>query len=297
MRTKLIYGLVPVACLTLSACDMFKGKPKDPTGQVVAVVDGDEITVTELRAELAGFNTSDPKARKAAEQQALQAIINRKIVANAAEEQKLDKTPEFALQEQRAMESLRATALQKKIVDAVPEPTREEANRFMEANPDLFAQRKIFAIDQIRMQRPSDPAVIKDLEPLQTLEEVEAMLKAKGVAYQKGADAIDAVGSNPQLIQAIVKLPANEVFVIPSGQLVLINRVRETRVQPFTGEPAVKYATNVLKAQRTREALQRQFGGLIQQAQSTIRYNKLYEPPKPAAKTKAPAAPAASPKV
>ncbi len=295
MRTKWTYGLVAVTCVALGACDMIKGKPKEPTGQVVATVDGDEITVAELRAELMGVNLPDPKTRKAAEQRALEMIINRKIIAQAAAEQKLDKTPEFAIQEQQAMDSLRANALQKKIVDAVPAPTREEANRFIAANPDIFAARKIFTMDQIRMARPADPKALKDFEPLQTFEEVEAMLTAKGIRYQRGVDRIDAVGANPQMIQQIMKLPPNEVFVFPAGQLVLINRVRETTVQPFTGEPAVKYAINMMKAQRTQEAVRRQFAGLVKQAEPTIAYNKAYKPTPPAPAGKAAPSKAAQP--
>lgn len=290
MQTKWTYGLIPVACLALAACGM--GKDKEPTGQVVATVDGDEITLTELRAELSGMNLPDPKARKAAEQQALQMIVNRKIIAKAAEEQKLDKTPDFAIQEQRAMESLRASALQKKVVESVPEPTREEANRFIAANPNVFGQRKIFAVDQIRIAAPRDAKSMAEFEPLKTLEEVEALLRTKGINYQRGGDRIDAVGSNPKLIEAISALPPGEVFVIPSGSVVLINRIRETRVQPFTGEPAIKYAIQAMKAQRTQDALAKQFGGMIRQAQETVKYNKEYRPA-PATPQKAPAPKAA----
>lgn len=291
MRTKLMYGLLPLACIALGACGM--GKGKEPTGQVVATVDGDEITVTELRAELAGVSLPDPKARKAAEQQALQMIINRKIIANAAEEQKLDKTPEFAVQEQRAMDSLRADALQKKVVNAVPAPSREEATRYMAANPHLFGERKIFVVNQIRMAAPSDPAIMKEFQPLKTLDEVEAMLKAKGIRYQRGNGAIDALTVNPRLVDAIVKLPPGEVFVIPSRGVVIISEVRETQVQPFTGEPAVKYAINSIKSQRTEQALSKEFSRVVASAQSTVKYNKLYQPPAKAAPGKAPAGKAA----
>lgn len=276
MQTKYKYGLIPLACLALGACGM--GNDKEPTGQVVATVDGEEITLTQLRAELAGVSAPDPKARKAAEQQALQAIINRKIISKAAEEQKLDKTPEFAIEEQRVLENLKASALQKRVVESIPEPTREEASRFMAANPHVFAERKIYSVDQIRIATPRDAKAMAEFKPLKTLEEVEALLKAKGINYQRGVDRIDAVGSNPKLIDAIANLPPGEVFVVPSGAVVLINRIRETRVQPFTGDPAIKYAIQAMKAQRTQEALAKQFGALIREAQSTVKYNKQYQP-------------------
>lgn len=294
MRSKLMYGLVPLACIALAACG---GKGKEPTGQVAAVVDGDEITVAELRAELADAKITDPKARKAAEQQALQMIVNRKIIAKAAQEQKLDKTPEFALQEQRAMDSLLANTLQKKIVDSVPAPTRAEAERYIAANPNIFGERKFFILDQIRIQRPTNAAMMKEFEPLKTFEEVEAMLKAKGIRYQRGTDTLDAPAADPRLVNAIVALPPQEVFVMPAGQLVLINRVRETRVVPFTGEPAIKYAMERIKMDRTRDAVGKQFTSLVKAAEGDVRYNAEYKPAPPKAPAgKAPAA-KAQPKV
>lgn len=290
-----MYGLVPLACIALAACG---GKGKEPTGQVVAVVDGDEITVAELRAEMAGVSLPDPKARKAAEQQALQMIINRKIIANAAVEQKLDKTPDFALQEQRAVEALQANALQKKIVDSVPAPTRAEAERYVTANPNIFAERKFFIVDQMRIQRPTNQAIMKEFEPLKTFEEVEAMLNAKGIKYQRGTDTLDAPSADPRLVNAIVALPPGEVFVMPAGQMVVINRIRETRTVPFTGEPAIKFAMERIKTQRTEEAVGKQFAGLVKAAEGDVRYNGEYKPAPPAKAPagKAPAAKAAQPK-
>lgn len=281
--------VTPLACAALAACGG-GGEAKKPSGQVVATVDGEEITSLELRSELEGVSFPDAKARKAAEQRALQMIIARKVFAKAATDQKLDKTPEFALQEERAQEGLRAQALQQSIIKGVPDPTREEAESFVASNRDLFAERKIFTVDQMRIARPTDPKVMADFQPLKTFEEVEAMLNAKNIRYQRGVDQIDARGTNPKMVQAIANLPPGEVFVLPMGQVVLINRVRETRVEPFTGEPATKYALELLKNQRRQETVGRQLGGLLKTAQPKISYNKAYEPPKPPAKSAAPAA-------
>src|SRR4029079_16187186 len=101
MRREFQFAAISVACWALCACDS-GGKPvtagSEPTGQVVATVNGQEITLRELNAELgAAPPPIDPKAAKAAEQAALRSIIGRKVLAGAAREQGLDKTPDFAL--------------------------------------------------------------------------------------------------------------------------------------------------------------------------------------------------------
>ena len=89
MKLKWTHGAALLACIALSGCGMIGGD-KAPKGQVVATVNGEEITVTELNRELAGAAPANPAERKAAEQAALESIITRKLVAQASKDQNLD---------------------------------------------------------------------------------------------------------------------------------------------------------------------------------------------------------------
>lgn len=285
-------AVVSLSCVMMSACHFGGfGPAKPPTGQVAAVVDGHEITLLELRAELAGVNLPDDKARKAAEQAALRAVVARKLIADAARKQGLDKTPDFALQKQRAEDALLAQALQTKVLNETPAPSRDEAMHFVEDHPNIFAERKIFTVDQIRMARPANPALVQALQPLNTLDEVETFLKKSNIEYRRGTGVLDAVGSDPRLIDAVVKLPATELFVIPSGDALLVNHIADSRVEPFTGEPAVKYAMVVLANEHKQEAVSKQFSQIMTAGASAIQYNKDYRPAAAAAAAPAQQAP------
>ncbi|MEO8812862.1 MAG: hypothetical protein ABI376_08135 [Caulobacteraceae bacterium] len=289
-------ALAPLLCVALVGCNLAKsGGGKAPTGQVVATVGGEEITLRDLRAELAGVNTPDPKTRKAAEQAALRNIVTRKILAKAAHDQGIDKTPEFALQKQRATDAILVQSMQNKVMAGVPAVSPEEAQRFVTDHPDTFSERKIFVLDQLRMARPENPEIIKQLQPLKTLDQIAAFLTQNKIPFQKAAGNLDAVGADPRIIAAIVKLPPNEVFVVPNGNTLLVNQVRETRTVPFTGDKAISYATQIVSRQRAQEAVQRQFSAILKKAAPTVKFNKDYAPPKEApAPAAAPAAPAAA---
>lgn len=295
MKLSRVTTLVAVSCVALGACrfpglSALTGGDKAPIGQVVATVDGKEITRLDLESELAGLNTSDPKVRKAAEQQALQSLIARTILADEARKEHMDNTPEFAIQQRRAIDTLLVQDLQNKLVNAVPAPTDEEAQRFISDNPDIFAQRKVFVVDTIRMARPSDPNIIKGLEPLKTLPDVEAYLTANKIDHGRTSGNIDVVGMDPKLVAQIVKLPPNEVFLYPGPNgILLVNQIRETHIVPLVGDQANKYAVAVLKKQRTQEAVGRQLKQLVQAQLPTVRYNDAFKPaPQPAAQQPAP---------
>ena len=266
------------ALLVLSGCHFGTSKP-NPTGQVVATVGDREITRRELEAEIRGSTASTPAAQKAEQQAALQRIIQRVALANAARDQGMDKDPSFALLSQRADDAILVQLLESKVASSVPPPTNEEVQQYQETNPNIFSDRKMFDVDQIRFQRPSDPQFIAKLEPLKTLDEVANFLTQNHVMFQRGANVMDSVGQNPKLLSAILALPPHEVFILSSANEVYANEIRDVRTSPFVGAPATQFALNSLKAQHVQEAVARQLNGLLVKARSSVRINKEFEPP------------------
>ena len=147
-------------------------------------------------------------------------------------------------------------------------------------NPDMFAERKIFDVEQIRFVRPADANFIKKLQPMKTLDEIASFLTQNHIAFQRGTSSIDGLSQNPNLVKAIVGLPPAEVFVISGGNEVLINLIRNTQVQAFTGDAATKFATNYLRAQHTQDAVRRQLAALIASGERSVQFSKDYQPPK-----------------
>jgi EpsD family peptidyl-prolyl cis-trans isomerase len=287
---------IVLAGTALGACHFpGSGGGKAPTGQVVATVNGKEVTLLELRAELGNTHFTDPKQQKAAEQAALQRIIVRKLLAQAAHDQGIDKKPDFALLQQRADEALLAQSLEQNLVSQVPAPTKEEAQSFVSGHPDLFSERKIFVVDQIRMGRPNNPDLMKQIQPLNSLEAIAAVLNSNHVDFKRGEDNLDVIGMDPRMVEALIKLPPGEVFVFPRGGMVLINQIKETHISPVNGDAATNYAMQLLRAQRTQETVGRQLGAILSKSAGKVRYNAAYQPPKPAAAAAPAATPAATP--
>jgi EpsD family peptidyl-prolyl cis-trans isomerase len=291
MKRGLALALVITAGVTLAGC----GRNKEPTGQVVATVGKDEITAIDLQNELSGLKTTDPKVRRAAERQALESIINRKILAHAAEKSKIDKTPEYAQQKERLDEALLVQTWRQKLASRVPPPSPEEVQTFINDHPDYYAAHKIFVLDQIRMPRPSDPKIIEQMRPLNTMQDVEQLLAANRIPYGKGTTELDARAVPPDLLAQIMKLPPNEVFVMPSGNLLLVSEIKETKVVPVTGAAATNHAKQLLLSTRTRDAVERQFESTVRAARKDVKYSKAYAPPPPSKAAPAKAAPASPP--
>ena len=289
MKLKWTHGAALMTCIALSGCGMIGGGGKAPKGQVVATVNGEEITVTELNRELGGAASANPAERKAAEQAALESIITRKLVAQASKEQKLDKTPIFAQQETQAQEALLVGAMQRKIASTVVAPTRAEGEKFVADHPDMFANRRVMVVDQI-VVGAFKPELMKEFEPMTTLEQIEAVLVRENLDFQRTTTVLDTLNAPEDLTKTLGKLPPNEIFIFPRGSAVFVNQIRDNRVMPFTGDRAVNYAMAGLKSLRTQEALVKQLEAIRKAGEGEITYNDKYKPVKAAAKPAAPAA-------
>lgn len=283
MKVQFAVAMAAVACVGLAAC----GDGGQPKGQVVAKVGKEEVTALDLQTALAGFNAPNAAVRKAAEQQALAQIVQRKLLAQAARKQKLDKTPEFARQQQQMTETLLVRDWQDQLVKSVPAPSADEANAFIAQHPDLYSARKRFAVDAVRFVAPNDPNFSKELQPLHTLDEVRALLTQRNIPFANNATQIDALTVDPRFVDQLLKIKPDDVFIVPQGNNVVIaGHITGVKVDPVPNDLAVRHATEYLRRARIQEAVNRQFGSVVQQGLKGVKYAKGYEPPKPPAAAK-----------
>lgn len=260
-------------------------------GQTVATVNGKDITIHELNAELMGVALPPGDRRKQVEQGALQGLISRTILADIARERGIDKSPAYLMQRRRANEALLVQMLQGDIASKITPPTRDEATRFMQENPNLFANRKIYSLDQIQFQAPEDLNSLREFQPLTSMEQVEQKMIEDRVEYRRAPAKLDSVGMEPNFVRQIEQLPPGEVFIVPNSGIIFVNRITGEEVVPFTGEPAMNYAMNLIQRQRVAEATQRELKAKIEAARAGVKYQSGFGPAQPkAAGNKAPPA-------
>jgi EpsD family peptidyl-prolyl cis-trans isomerase len=254
----------------------------DTGKDVAARVGGEKITNAQLDTELrlAGArDPSDPKLRQAA----LEEIIARKVLAQAARNEKLDKAPEAIVLKAASIESFEAGLVRRHLLSAVPEPTKAEVDAFVREHPQMFERRTGYLIDQLSVPAQRTPELIEALRPTKTLEEVEAVLRARRIDYRRSLQSLDTLRGEPQLSAAIEKLPPGEPFVLPDAGGFTVNRVRDSTVQPLTGEKAQAVAKELLLGQRRAKALRERLDKLKAEK---VTYGKGFEAPaakKPAA--------------
>ena len=292
MKTRLmILAGTAAMMMTLSACG------KKAEGQVVAIVNGEEVSLQELNAELAGQNIPDSVDKKQLMKEVLQRVIDRKLLVQNAKSQGMDKDPEYLTQQRRLDENLIVSLLGKKAASSIKIPDAAAIDKFIAENPQMFAQRTRFSLDQLQFDLPANPQRLSVLEKDKTLAEVAASLDSLGIKYVRGNSMLDSATAPPALMQQILKLPAGEPFILPAGGKVYASVITGRELTPTPAEVARPAATEAIR----RRDLSDLSTKTLKQARdgAKIDYQVGYEPPAPAkagAPGAAPAAAAPAPK-
>ena len=254
------------ATALVSACD----KKSEPKGQVVATVYGEEITERALQAEM-GQAPKDPKAQKQIRDAALQRIVQRMLLAHEAEERKLDKTPDFAIQEERMKQQLKANLLQKSLADQVPPPSQDEIEKFVAEHPKQFAERKLYVVDQI-VAMVTDPAALKALSAEQSFDAAFQTLQQMNAPMQRALTTLDPLRIDPRATEQLAALAPGQMISMSDDRRIMLNRLVEAQPAQLTGPAALNVGGKFMLQQRQQEALGRQYKTLLDKAGDEIAY-------------------------
>jgi peptidyl-prolyl cis-trans isomerase C len=197
------------------------------------------------------------------QRQALQRVIDRKLLIKAARDKGLDRTPEFLAEKRRADEMLLAQAYARQQLAAIPVPSDAQVEKFMADRATVYTDRQQLSLDQIRFVPPRDIKALNALDKDKSLDQVAAHLTALGIKYERLPAGLDTGNVPPQLMQAINKLPPTEPFVIPSQGFITVNVI--TARKPVASDPMEARAAAV------RAWRQEQFSDILQQQLTSLR--------------------------
>lgn len=189
----------------------------EPTGQVVAVVNGQEITVQDLQAEARGVKASgDPKGL-------LPIVVARTLLAQSAHKRNLDKYPGFPSDMTRLKQNFLADKMLAATIKPAPPPGDAEVRSFMSSHPWLFAQRQALRVDLIKLQS-KDAQEVRDLD---TLDAVASRLQSLNIPFERNEATLDTASLPTELAERLVTQPLGSYFTIGNGGTFIAGVVKE----------------------------------------------------------------------
>lgn len=221
-------GLAIVAMLT--------GCSKQPGGQVVAVVNNQDITQQELQAQAVSDGIPSNTNFKAVAPGILERVIQRNLLADYARDQGLDRSPGFVARRRLMEQTMLAGMALEKLAGQQPAPTPAQINAYITANPTLFAKREELVLDQLRFATPNPASKVGQLSSLTSLDLAEAELRRMGVPVSRAEVRVDTGALAPQIASQIVSLPPGTLFDISANGVSLISTIKSRA--PIGGDPS-----------------------------------------------------------
>jgi EpsD family peptidyl-prolyl cis-trans isomerase len=257
-----------LCALSLNGCD--KGSPK---GQVIAVVDGEEITISELNYEARIRNLrleNDPALRRAL----LKELVDRKLLVREAGQRAIEKTPDFILAERRAREILLAQSL---LADrsGAASVSAADVRKFIADHPLAFGERVTASADLLEFASAS-PALRQQLGSARSLEAMIAILRAASVKFRRSGEVWDSADTSSPLGQGRIAPREGQPFVLERGGGTIAGMLTEVTPQPVPEAQKEEFARSLID----RASSSRQMELSLEQAskQAVVRYQAGFAP-------------------
>jgi peptidyl-prolyl cis-trans isomerase C len=263
--------------LALSLSLLAAGCNKKAEGQTVAIVNGEEITAAELNAELAAARLPDGADRNQARSRILQAMIDRRLLAQQAKKDGLDKSPDYLNRKRKMDEELLIRMLASRQIDTAQLPSNAEVERYQASHPSMFARREQWNLDQLRFQMPTDAAVVAKLKEAKSLDQVGAVLTEAGISFTRQKNRLDTAVI-PQALYGQLSSAGSEPFIIPVGTQAVASVITSREPAAITGDQAKPVAVQAIRREQAAKLMQNRLTSVRQAAK--IEYKEGFAPPK-----------------
>lgn len=226
--------------------------------QVAARVNKDEITIHQVQLLLQRQPRLAANFPEQAARSVLDSLIEQELAAQAARAQGLDQDPGVVQAMQAARREVLARAFQDRLAGKATGPSSDEVDRYYEAHPALFAQRRIYTLQEFLVetvgadQLSRVQAIANDAK---SVAEVEDRLRQTGLRYRTRQFAQASEDMPMGMVESMSKLGPGRSLLVAQGEAARIFSVLHVQPAPLDRRMANEAIAGYLFAERKRIAV------------------------------------------
>jgi EpsD family peptidyl-prolyl cis-trans isomerase len=218
VKRRLCLSVLIALVVALSSCG--KADVKKASGQIVAKVNGDEISVHQINSVIARSNDIPPAEAKQAAAQTLERIIDQELLVQKALKDKLDRDPQVMQAIEDAKRQILAQAYIERAAAASSTESPEEIRKFYQENPALFEQRRIYRVHELLVVAPREKldALKAATAGAKNLQDVAGWLKSQKLAFQVAISNRPAEQIPLNMLPRVFEMREGQIAVIPTSR-------------------------------------------------------------------------------
>ena len=255
-----------ILSLTLAACG---GSGEKGKTQVVARVNGEEVTVHQLNQVLSMMGPEAGANPAEANKSALENIINQTIGVQAALKMKLDRDPAIMQAIESTKRRVLLDAYLGRSLQKTAAPTPSEVHEYFSQHPELFANRRIYVFNQLTAKagKESVSSLNSKVAGVNQMSEFVAWLKEKGVDYNLVSDVKPAEQLPMAMLARMQKLKIGDLGYLSATDGVVVIEMVQIIEKPLTEQQAQPLIERYLANQKQMAAAQKMFQEMRANAQ------------------------------
>ena len=270
--TPIYLPLLLSAMLALSGCvDKKKTTTTDAT-PIVAKVNATQITAQQVNTAVQRIPNLDKSRTKEASLEVVRSLVDQEVLVQKAMQDKLDSDPKVMALLEAARRQVLAQAYMEKKLGALTVPTAAEITAYYNQHPELFAQRKLYRLQEVAIKAPPGEydAIRAQLAASKTLNDFAAWLKTKNYPVN-GTQEIKAAEQLPApLLAKLQTMPDGQATVVPTPEGLIILVLAGSQLQPVTEAQAKTAIERLVQVQKRQEAAKQELDKL--KTAATIEY-------------------------
>jgi peptidyl-prolyl cis-trans isomerase C len=248
---------------------------RQPEGQTAAVVNGQPITETALRMEIAASENQVTR------EQALNALIERSLIIEQAKKQKLDQRPQFTLEKARMSDVLLVRQYAQMLSQSSGSSVSSmDVEAYLAEHPEIGSGRRQITLKQVIFPEPKDSNLKSGIAAAKSYPELIQVLQARQVKFEEGSTTIDTAVAPAPIMKAMRAAQPGEPFVVIGKGQALASAVEKEVAIPTSSEQQLALA----RARMMQSSVESKLGQMMQawKKGADIKYSQA---PKKAAST------------
>ena len=228
--------------------------------QVVAKAGGREITLSELRTEMANLklSPSDPEAERIA----LDNVITRHLLAKEARNAELHRRPEAIIRMKAAQDQALAD-LYLSVASQPAEPTRREIETYIVDNPTLFSRRRRYEFSVLSLPTSDfdEPTLTPHFDETKDFSDLANVLRASKVSFAIDTASRPSTGFPEAIRLQLDKYSVGDNIVLMGAEHTQIMKISAVSKETIPSEEWPSIARRLLiqgaSAERTQTLVDR----------------------------------------
>lgn len=254
-RVRLLAPLC-LAALTLAGCDRMNSQ-RTPDAQVAARVNDSDVTIHQVEHVMQRQARVSAEQGEAAARRALDQLVEQELAAQAARAQGLDREPAVIQALEAARREVLARAWQDRLASGAVRPTSDEIDRYYAEHPALFAQRRIYVLQEFLVDaRGADVARVEQIaREARGARAVEEALSLARLRFHVRQFPQAAEELPMPMLEPLAKLEVGQSIVLPQPGGVRIYTVLHSEAAPVDRRSATDPIDGFLLTDRKRKAV------------------------------------------